>query len=43
MLGVGLAAVVGLVMAVFFSPEIANSVKRRRRRQARRRDRDGFD
>ncbi|WP_284222055.1 hypothetical protein [Brevundimonas denitrificans] len=43
MLGVGPTAVVGLVMAVFFSPEIANSVKRRRRRQARRRDRDGFD
>lgn len=43
MLGIVLVAVVGLIMALFFSPEIASSVKRRRRRQARRRARDGFD
>lgn len=43
MLGVSLTAGFGLMMALFFSPEIANSLKRRRRRQARRRSRDGFD
>lgn len=43
MLGVGVAAGFGLMMALFFSPEIASSVKRRRRRQTRRRNRDGFD
>lgn len=42
MLGVALAAVVGGTMALFFSPEIASSVKRLRRRQARRRARDGY-
>lgn len=43
MLGVVLVAAGGLITALFFSPEIARSVKRRRRRQARRRDRDSFD
>lgn len=42
MAGVLLAGAAGVVMALFFSPEITNSLKRRRRRQARRRDRDGF-
>ncbi|MEY4554907.1 MAG: hypothetical protein RL093_26 [Pseudomonadota bacterium] len=43
MAGVFLVGVGGLIMALFFSPEIASGLKRRRRRQARRRARNGFD
>lgn len=38
-----LTAVVGLITALLFSPEIASGLKRRRQHQARRRDRDGLD
>lgn len=37
------AGVTGVVLALFFSPEIAKGLKRRRRREARRRNRDAFD
>lgn len=41
--GVGLFVAVGLVLVLLFSPEIATSFHRWRRRQARRRNRQGFD
>lgn len=42
MAGVILVASVASVVALLFAPDIASRFKRRRRREARRRDRDGL-
>lgn len=43
MTGLIVVAVVAAVVTLLFTPEILTLVKRRGRRSARRRDRDGFD